>query len=114
MQLRVAALVAASFILTVTPAFADGVERAAPAISSPYGGAEGGAFGFRNRPEARLYHACLYANYIFRYCRVHYWDSISDCMVSHHACGCPEDTWFFGWKNDACAVAYPLEPLVTK
>jgi hypothetical protein len=109
MLLRIAAVIAASFILTVTPVFADGVERTGKPISS-----SDGAFGFRNRPEDRPFHACLYANYIYRYCRFHAWESISDCMISHRACGCPVDTWFFGWKNDACAVAYPLEPLVTK
>jgi hypothetical protein len=113
MRIRVATAVVASFILTVTPVLADGVEHAARPIA-PYSGADNGAFGFRNSPEARPFHACLYANYIYRYCRIHYWDSISDCMISHRACGCPADTWFFGWKNDACAAAFPAEPLITK
>lgn len=65
----------------------------------------GGGFGFRNRPEYRPFHACLYAEYIYRYCQIHAWESFSDCVIAHNACGCAFDGGYWA-PNYVCPIGY--------
>jgi hypothetical protein len=48
-------------------------------------------FGSRVPPEARPYHACLYAHWIENYCRFSWWGSggtFASCLISNGACEC--------------------------
>jgi hypothetical protein len=69
-------------------------------------------FGRLTRAEKRLYHACLYADFIANYCRFHAWgyfpNSFRDCVVANGGCGCVTASGGY-WGpdiDDSCGVLH--------
>ena len=68
--------------------------------------------GLLNRPEKRVYHACLYAHYIDHYCRTHAWGfntrSFRDCVIANGACECvfANGGYWGPYVDDACRATF--------
>jgi hypothetical protein len=66
--------------------------------------------GILDSVEKRIYHKCIYANWIADYCHVHAWRSFRECMVANDACGCVAANYEYLEPDveNACRTLLPM------